>query len=162
MNNGKWVMAILMAGVVIGGVWMRSVAARQWDLTRSFYEVHETALVSLEDFHADFRSWVARNRDSEVPPASLVASADAVVAIFEGIQPVNGRTDRTLQLQRSYTRLARACLVRPSREATPSVLEVEIAYGALVGPVMLENHVHAWHVFPVPGAMPTPRPRRVI
>ena len=162
MNNGKWVMGIVMAGVVVGGLWMRSEAARQWDLTRDFYVMHERALEDLEAVHRDLRVEVARGARAGQELSSLAASADVLVRTFERIEPVNGRTDRTLQLERTYARTLFELVKRPPGVATPSLLEVEIAYGAVVGPVMLENHEHRWTTYPVPGAMPTPRPKRVI
>lgn len=162
MNNGKWVMGIVMTGVVVGGLWMRSVAARQWNLTRDFYVLHERALGDLEAVHRDLRIVVARSGSTGQDLSSLAASADLLVRTFEGIEPVNGRTDRTLQLERTYARTLFEHVIRPPGVATPSLLEVEVAYGAVVGPVMLENHEHRWTTFPVPGAMPTPRPKRVI
>lgn len=162
MNNGKWVLGIVMAGVVVGGLWMRSVASRQWDLTRDYYVSHEPSLVKLEQVHQALRASLSARPASDAERSALVASADVLVSELESVPAVNGRTDRTLQLELSYARTLREHLLRPSNVATPSLLEVEIAYGAVVGPVMLENHEHTWSTFPVPGAMPTPRPKRVI
>ena len=162
MNNGKWVIGILAAGVIVGGLWMRSVAAHQWELTRSFYERHEQVLVDLEAFHVSFRASAASRGADAFLVGSLQASADTLVRALDALAPVNGRTDRTLQLERAYIALARENLFRTSALATPSWLQVEMAFGAMLGPVMLENHAHAWSTPAIPGAMPTPRPKRVI
>lgn len=165
MNNGKFVILGVLGCVVAGGLWMRSVAVTEWDLTQRFYRQHRATFARFDALHAAVRSLKVHPAHH---PEDVAAEARALAAEVQGERVPNGRTSRTQEAEVAYAtqaaawarELARNHLEAPS--ASPSFLDLEVAYGALVGQVQLSDRAYTFKVPGAPGTMPTPTPKRII
>jgi hypothetical protein len=165
VNNGKVLIVGIFACVIIGGLWMRSAAVRQWDLTLAFYREHRATVTRFEALHRQVRRLQrAPSHDSK----ALVEQARTLAAAARAMRPPNGRTMRTQAGEIAYAEqvvawgqeLARTGRSRP--EASPSFFDLEAAYGALLAQVWMDDRDYPFKVPPAPGTMPTPKPRRII
>lgn len=165
MNNGKVVIGLIFACVIAGGLWMRSAASSQWNTTLAFYREHRPVIARYEALHERVRArQLAPSRDTK----ALVAEARTLAAEARGMTAPNGRTMRTQAGEIAYAEQVEAwglVLARTGRsvpEASPSFLDLEATYGALVGQVRMDDREYPFRVPPAPGTMPTPKPRRII
>lgn len=165
MNNGKVVISFIFVCVIAGGLWMRSAASSQWDATLAFYRSHRPVVARYEALHERVRALQLKpSKDT----AALLSEARTLASEARVMTPPNGRTMRTQAGEIAYAEQVEAWgleLARTGRslpEASPSFLDLEAAYGSLVGQVSMDDREYAFKVPPAPGTMPTPKPRRVI
>ncbi|MNX94232.1 hypothetical protein D3C86_1264570 [compost metagenome] len=165
MNNGKWVIVGIFACVIAGGLWMRSAASSQWDTTLAFYHEHRPTIARYEALHEKVRALQLAPSRATAP---LSAEARKLAEQARTMAAPNGRTMRTQASEIAYAEQVEAWaqeLARTGRsaeEASPSFLDLEATYGALVGQVRMDDPEYPFRVPPAPGTMPTPKPRRII
>ena len=162
MRGDLLVFSVIGGAILVSGLWLRTEAAHQWDLTQRFYQGHGPVLARLDDLHHRVRAAsLGRVSMHEVQQESAKLVAD-----LEHLNPPNGRTIRTQDAELAYARdvadWAKRVVGGDRRPASPSFTDLEVDWGALLGQVTLEDHSYAFQNRPAPGTMPSPTPKRII
>lgn len=150
MKSGHWVILLIGLGVIAGGSWLRLSAWEQWQQTQHHYAKLTPQWHALSTLHGK-----ARTRYSA--PAALRAEAFRLSREIETNVPPNGRTMRTRELELAYLSKLEDWVA----STASSVLELEKAYGKLVGHVQQEAPSFVFRTVPSSGTLPEVKPRRL-